>query len=178
MDWLPWVESYHLLCACDLRSFASFSILYSLSLTFLKMSFHTLPSLFLLGLLEPLMVLVENRLVIAVDFTRKSTYMGCMYIVMKVQFSRSVVSDSLRPHGMQHSRLSCPSPANSSSLLKLMSTGLVRPSNHSCSVVPFFSCIQSCPASRSFPMSQFFTSCGQSIGASASALVPPMNIQD
>ena len=63
---------------------------------------------------------------------------------------------------------------NSQNLLKLMSTELVMPSYH---LIPFSSCLQSFPASGSFPMSQFFASGGQSIGASASASVLPMNIQ-
>ena len=67
---------------------------------------------------------------------------------------------------------------NSQILLKLMSIELVMPSNHSSSVIPLSSCLQSCPASGSFLMSQFFTSGGQSIGVSASASVLPMNIQD
>ena len=67
---------------------------------------------------------------------------------------------------------------NSWSLLKLMSIELVMPSNHPSSVIPFSSCSQSSPASRSFPMSQFFASGGQRIGVSASASVLPMNIQD
>ena len=71
---------------------------------------------------------------------------------------------------------------NSQSLLRLMSIQSVMPSNHlitiSSSVIPFSSCLQSFPASRSFQMSQLFTSCGQSIGVSASASVLPMNIQD
>ena len=69
---------------------------------------------------------------------------------------------------------------NSWSLLKLMSIESVMPPNHliSSSVVPFFSSLQSFPASGSFPVSQFFVSGGQSIGVSASALLLPMNIQD
>ena len=63
------------------------------------------------------------------------------------------------------------------SLLRLMSIESVMPSNHSSSVVPFSSHLQSFPASGSFPMSQFFASGGQSIGVSASASVLPMNIQ-
>ena len=66
---------------------------------------------------------------------------------------------------------------NSQSLLKFMSIELVMPSNRSSSVVPF-SCLQSFPASESFPMSQFFASGGQIIGVSVSASVLPMNIQD
>ena len=67
---------------------------------------------------------------------------------------------------------------NSRSLLKLMSIESVMPSNHFILSHLFFLLLQSFPASRSFPISQFFTSGGQSIGASASASVFPMNIQD
>ena len=67
---------------------------------------------------------------------------------------------------------------NSQSLLKLLSIKPVMISTISSSVVPFSSCLQSCPTSGSFPMSQFFTPGGQSTGASASASVLPMNIQD
>ena len=94
-----------------------------------------------------------------------------------VQFSRSVVSDSLQPHESQHTRPPCPSPnpgVHSDS----------RPSSQWCnpaissSVIPFSSCPQSLPASESFPMSHLFAWGGQSIGASASASVLPMNTQD
>ena len=67
---------------------------------------------------------------------------------------------------------------NSQSMLKLMSIESVMPSNLSSSTVPFSSCLQSFPTSGSFPMSQLFTPHGQSVGASASASVLPMNIQD
>ena len=67
---------------------------------------------------------------------------------------------------------------NSWSLFKLMSIESVMPSNHLSLVIPFSSCLQSFPASGSFPMSQFFASGGQSIGVSASISVLPMNIQD
>ena len=95
--------------------------------------------------------------------------------IYSVQFSCSVVSDSLWPHGLQHTRLPCPSPtpracSNSCPLRQWCHPTI------SSSVVPFSSCLQSFPASRFFPMSQFFTSGGQSIGASASVL--PVNIQD
>ena len=93
-----------------------------------------------------------------------------------IQFSRSVVSNSLQPHGLQHTRLPCPS--------------LIRAYSNSCplswwchptissSVIPFSFRLQSFPASGSFPMSQFFASGGQRIGVSASTSVFPMNIQD
>ena len=94
-----------------------------------------------------------------------------------VQFSRSVVSDSLRPHGLQHARPPCPSPTprvypNSCTLSRWCHPTI------SSSVIPFSSCPQSLPASGSFPMSQLFALGGQSIRVSASASVLPMNIQD
>ena len=106
------------------------------------------------------------------------------YIGLKayIQFSHSVVSDSLRPHGPQHARPPCPSPpprvhSNSYPLSRWCHP------NNSSSVIPFSSCLQSFPALESFPMSQFFIggqSIGgsQSIGVSASTSVLPMNIQD
>ena len=92
-----------------------------------------------------------------------------------VQFIRSVVSDSLRPHGLQHARLPCPSltlgvNSNSCPLSRWCHLTILS------SVVPFSSCLQSFPTSGSFPMSQFFASSGQSIGVSASASVLPKNI--
>ena len=91
-----------------------------------------------------------------------------------VQFSRSVVSDSLRPHESQHTRSPCPSPTprvypNSCPLSRFCHPAM------SSSVVPFSSCLQSFPASGSFQMSQHFTSGGQSIGVSASVLFLPVN---
>ena len=87
------------------------------------------------------------------------------------------MSDPLQPHGLYHNRLPCPS----------LSPGVCsnsRPLSQWChptissSVVPFSSCLQSFPASGSFPVSQFFASFGQIIGVSASASVVPMNIQN
>ena len=94
-----------------------------------------------------------------------------------VQFSRSVVTDSLRPHGLQHSRPPCQSPtprvySNSCPLSPWCHPAI------SSSVVPFSSCLQSFLSSGSFHMTQFFASGGQMIGVSASASVLPMNIQD
>ena len=93
-----------------------------------------------------------------------------------IQFS-SVVSDSFRPHELQHTRPSCPSPTprtypNSCSSSRWCHT------NISSSVVTFSSCPQSFPASGSFQMNQLFTSGGQSIGVSASISVLSMNTQD
>ena len=94
-----------------------------------------------------------------------------------VKFSHTVMSDSLWPHGLQHARPPCPSqiPGVYSDPCPL--SQWCHPTISS-SVVPFFSCLQSFPALGSFPMSRFFPSGGQSIGASASASVLPMNIQD
>ena len=89
-------------------------------------------------------------------------------------FSRSVVSDSLRPHGLQHARLPCPSPSPRACSSSCPLSQWCHPTISS-SVIPFSSCLQSFPESRSFPVSQLFASGGQSFGASAS--VHPMNIQ-
>ena len=94
-----------------------------------------------------------------------------------VQFSRSVVSDSLRPHESQHTRPLCPSPTPRVYPNSCASSWWCHPTTSS-SVVHFSSCPQSLPASGSFPMSQPFTWGGQSIGVSASASVLPMNTQD
>ena len=94
-----------------------------------------------------------------------------------VQFSHSVVSDSLGPRGLQHVRPPCPSPTPGVYSNSCVLPQLCHPTISS-SVVPFSSCLQSFPASGSFQMSRFFESGGQSIGVSASASVLPMNIQD
>ena len=93
-----------------------------------------------------------------------------------VQFSRSVVSDSLRPHESQHARLPCPSPTPRVHPNSFGSSRWCHPAISS-SVIPL-SCPQSLPASESFPVSQLFTWGGQSIGVSASTSVLPMNTQD
>ena len=100
-----------------------------------------------------------------------------MVFLLLVQFSRSVVSDSLRPHELQHARPPCLSPTpgihpNSCALGRWCHLAI------SSSVIPFSSCPQSLPAPESFPMSQLFAWGGQSTGVSASASVLPMNIQD
>ena len=86
------------------------------------------------------------------------------------------MSDSLQSHGPQNARLPCPSPSPRVYSNSCPLSWWCHPTISS-SVVPFSSCLQSFPASGSFPMSQLFTSGSQSIGASASALVLPMNIQ-
>ena len=94
-----------------------------------------------------------------------------------VQLSRSAMSDSLQPHGLQHARTPCPSPttgvySNSCPLSRWYHPTI------SSSVIPFSSRLESFPASGSFPVSQFFASSNQRIGVSASTSVLPMNIQD
>ena len=91
------------------------------------------------------------------------------------QFCCSVVSNSLWPHGLQHIRLSCPTPSPRTCSNSCPSSQWCH-SPISFPVVLFSCCLQSFPASGSFPMSQFFVSGGQRIGASASVLL--MNIQD
>ena len=94
--------------------------------------------------------------------------------MISVQFSHSVVSDSLRPHGLQHTRPPCPSPTPG---VYSNSCPLSHPTISS-SVIPISSHLQSFPASGSFQMSQLFALGGQSIGVSASTSVLPMNTQD
>ena len=94
-----------------------------------------------------------------------------------VQFSRSVVSYSLRPHGLQHTRPPCPSPTPGVYSTSCQLSQWCHPTISS-SVVPFSSHLQSLPASGSFQMSQFFTSGGQNIEVLALASVLPVNIQD
>ena len=97
--------------------------------------------------------------------------------ISSVQFSCSVVSDSLRPRELQHARPPCPSPTPgaypNSCPLSWWCHLII-----SCSVIPFSSCPQSFRASGSFQMSQLFASGGQSTGVSASTTVLPMNTQD
>ena len=105
-----------------------------------------------------------------------SSFLSFYWSISSVQFSHSVVSDSLWPHELQHTRPPCPSP-----------TPGVCPDSHplsqwchpaiSSSVVPFSSCPQSLPASESFPMSQLFAWGGQSTGVSALASFLPKNTQ-
>ena len=109
-------------------------------------------------------------------------YDGCPHcfspsVYLCLQFSHSVVSPSLPPHGLQYARLLCPSPSPRAYSNSCPSSQWYHPTT-SCSVVCFSSCLQSFSASGSFPMSHFFTSGGQSIGASAVASVLPINIQD
>ena len=107
------------------------------------------------------------RSLINIEFMANST----------VQFSYSVVSDSLRPHELQHARPPCPSPTPGVHPNPCPLSQWCHPTISS-SVIPFSSCPQSFPASGSFQTSQLFASGGQSIGVSASKSVLPMNTQD
>ena len=99
------------------------------------------------------------------------------HIFSSVLFSCSVMSNSLRPHGLQYDRLTCASQTPRACSNSWPWSRWCHPTSSS-SLVPFSSCLQSLPESGSFPMSQFFTTGGQSIGASASASVLAVNIQD
>ena len=103
--------------------------------------------------------------------------LGGYYPHDSVQLSRSVISHSLWPHVLQHTRPPCPSPIPGACSNSCPSSWWCHPTISS-SVVPFLSCLQSCPSSGSFPMSQFFPLGSQSIGASAFASVLLMNMQD
>ena len=104
-------------------------------------------------------------------------WLDCSMRFSSAQFSRSVMSDSLQPHGLQHAQSPCPSPTSGVYSNSCPLSQWCHPTISSC-VIPFSSHLQSFPASGSFQMSQLFASCGQSIGASASASVLQMNIQD
>ena len=140
---------------------------------------------------------VYSRLSLVIYFIHSSVYMstpisqlippprpppcrlslGVPTFVLCVQFSRSVVSNSLQSCEPQHARPPCPSPTPGVHPNPCPLSQWCHPTISS-SVIPFSSCPQSFPASGSFPMSQLFTWGGQSIGVSASALVLPMNTQD
>ena len=105
------------------------------------------------------------------------SFVVLMFFKVSVQFSRSVVSDSLWPHESQHARPPCPSPTPGVHSDSRPSSQWCHPATSS-SIIPFSSCPQSLPASGSFPMSQLFAWGGQSIGVSASASVLPTNTQD
>ena len=93
-----------------------------------------------------------------------------------VQFSRSVMSDSLQPHESQHARPPCPSPTPGVHSDSRPLSQWCHPA-FSSSVIPFSSCLQTLPASESFPMSQLFTWGGQSTGVSALASFLPKKSQ-
>ena len=112
-----------------------------------------------------------NKPIIKRQILRDPAYMR------ESQFSHSVMSNSLWPHGLQHARLLCPSPTPGAYSNSCSSRRWGHPTISS-SVVPFSSCLLSFPTSGSFQMSQLFASGGQNIGVSASTSVLPMNTQE
>ena len=110
---------------------------------------------------------------VLVGFTHTDQFVSSNF--SSVQFSHAVMSDSLWPHELQHSRLPCPSPTPRAYSNSCPSHWWCHPTISS-SVVPLSSHLQSFPASGSFQMSQFFSSGGRSVGVSASTSVLPMNI--
>ena len=118
---------------------------------------------------------------LSMGFPRPEYWIGLpfpftIYVFSSVQFSRSVVSNSLWPHESQHARPPCPSPTPGVHPNSCPSSWWCYPAISS-SVIPFSSCPRSLPASESFPMSQLFAWGGQSTGVSASASVLLMNTQ-
>ena len=107
---------------------------------------------------------------------KKNVIKGVLGEEVQFSFSHSVVSNSLQPHGLQHTRLPCPSPTPGACSNSCPSSRWCHPTISS-SVLAVSSQLQSFPASGAFPVSQFLSG-GQSIGASASASVLPMHIQD
>ena len=129
-----------------------------------------------LDLLSKTMIFCLLEYLCLIMFTLLTPFFALPYF-SSVQFSRSVMSDSLRPHGMQHTRPPCPSPTpgvypNSCPLSRWCHPTI------SSSIIPFSSCLQFFPASGSFQMNHLFASGGQNIGVSASTSVLPMNTQD
>ena len=120
-------------------------------------------------------------IVLWVSLVYKKLFFSCYsiesFLYLSVPFSRSIVSDSLRPREPQHARPPCPSPTPRVHPNPCPLTRICHPTISS-SVVPFSSCPQSFPASGSFQMNQLFATGGQRIGASASTSVLPVNTQD
>ena len=112
----------------------------------------------------------------SINFLFQSSFFFRKMYICSVQFSCLVMSDYLQPHGLRHPRPPCPSPTPGACSNSCLSSRWCHPTISSY-IVPFF-CLQSFPSSGSFPVSQFFTSGGQSIGVPASTSVLPMNIQD
>ena len=112
----------------------------------------------------------------SLDTKNVINFISVLTVLLSVQFSRSVMSDSLWPHEPQHARPPCPSPTAGVHPNPRPLSWWCHPTISS-SVVPFTSCPQSFPASGSFPMSQLFALSGWSIGVSASTSVLPMDTQ-
>ena len=126
---------------------------------------------------EPLMMTYDMEPIFTCLFTNSTSSLGSIHSELSVQLNSVTESDSLRPHELQHARPPCPSPPPGVHSNSCPSSQWCHPAISS-SVVPFSSCPQSLPASESFPMSQLFSSDGQSIGVSALASFLPKNTQD
>ena len=140
----------------------------------LNIIFYCILTIFTVGLMSTIICILKVR---KTKIQKVQMLVRRSYSYPQVQFSCSVLSNSLRPHGLQHARPPCPSTtlgaySNSCPLSRLCHQTI------SSSVVPFSFYLQSFPKSQSFPVSQFFASGGQSIRVSPSASVLPMNIQD
>ena len=133
-------------------------------------------------------IFIENTVEYFTDFIGKLSKIlpsiktiskGKNYLKCKKDLCSSVTQScpTLQPHGLQHTRLPCPSPSPGACSNSCPLSQSCHPTIPS-SVIPFSSCLQSFPESGSFPVNKFFESGGQSIGATASASVLPMNIQD
>ena len=120
---------------------------------------------------------MEYLLFLYLDAESYSTLLWAHGIFSSVQFSHSVMFDSLQPHESQHIRPPCPSPTPGVHSNSCPSSRGCHPAISS-SVIPFSSCLQSLPASESFQMSELFTWGGQSTRVSALASVLPMKTQD
>ena len=153
--------------------------LFPQTVTYSSLNFnHTLHSSFTLQLQMALLLALSPSLIQTLSFwlwiwTSMTLCLGHC----SVQFSHSVMSDSLWPHGLQHTRPPCPLPTPGVYPNSCPFTRWGHPTRSS-SVVPFFSHLQSFPVSRSFQMSQLFTSDGQGTGVSTSTSDLPMNTQD
>ena len=137
-------------------------------------------------MVPPFQFLCHLFIFFLLQYWEKSTGQVFCYNTCPVDFSQYLpqfssvqllVSDSLRPHELQHTRPPCPSPTPCPTPNSCSLSWWCHPTISS-SVVPFSSCPLSFPASRSFQMSQLFASGAQSIRVSSSTSVPPMNIQD
>ena len=150
--------------------FYFYPVCFTFSISYLVLPFHLV---YVLQFLHLFFFNVRSQ-----AFIKCSRKLSYTYIcISSFQFSHSVMSDSLQPHGLKHARPPCPSPnpgvhSNSCPLSRWQHPTI------SSSVVPFSFCPQSFPASGSFQMSQLFAWGGQSIGVSASTSVLPMNTQD
>ena len=169
-----WLSFYNLF-----RKYFNISPFYMMRVGYLfeKMPFHIKETVFCSCLLE--VKVINGCWICQIPFFCLTMIMwvSLFFLFSSVQFSRSVMSDSLRPHESQRARPPSPSPTPRVHPNSCPWSWWCHPAISS-SVVPFSSCLQSLPASESFSKSQLFTWGGQSTGVSALASVPPMNTQD